>query len=318
MNAAITFGPVPSRRLGRSLGINNIVAPKVCTYGCVYCQVGKTAVHTQLRQEFYGPEEIYTQVRNHLKRSDGEDQPDYLTFVANGEPTLDANLGRSIQRIKTFGIPIAVITNGSLLHEPDVVQALLQADWVSVKMDAADETTWRRINLPVKGLAFDTLLKSVTTFAHRFHGTLCTETMLIDQKNDTSDHLNRLAALIAKLEPAISYLSVPTRPPSVKSVKGPNEQQLTHAWDIFTSHGINTELLTGFEGTDTGFSGNAAADILSITAVHPLRADMMEELLRHDKAGFEVVELLLRQGNIAAIQHNDHTFYLRTLKKNKK
>jgi len=155
MNAPITFGPIPSRRLGRSLGINNIVAPKVCTYACVYCQVGKTAVHTMDRREFYGPEEIYTRVRNHLKRSDGEDQPDFLTFVANGEPTLDLNLGRSIHRLKTFGIPIAVITNATLLHEPDVVQALLQADWVSVKMDAADETTWRRVNLPVKELNFD-------------------------------------------------------------------------------------------------------------------------------------------------------------------
>lgn len=318
MSAAITFGPVPSRRLGRSLGINNIVAPKVCSYACVYCQVGKTAVHTLERQPFYGPEEIFNQVRNHLKRSDGEDQPDYLTFVANGEPTLDTNLGATIRRLKIFDIPIAVITNATLLHIPGVVQALLEADWVSVKVDAADETTWRRVNLPVKEINFALQLQSITAFARRFGGKLCTETMLVSGRNDAGHQLETTARFVASVKPAVAYLSVPTRPPAVKLTKAPDEEVLNHAWNLFNQAGINTELLTGFEGTTTGYTGNAETDILSITAVHPLRHDMLEELLHNDNAPAGTVEKLLDEGRIKAIEYNSHIFYLRSLKKNSK
>jgi len=316
MNTGITFGPVPSRRLGRSLGINNIVAPKVCSYACVYCQVGKTAVHTAKKQAFYGPEEIFAQVRRHLMRIKDDNLPDYITFVANGEPTLDINLLLSINRLKTFGIPVAVITNATMMHDAEVVEALLEADWVSVKVDAADEDTWRRINLPVKTLDFDVHLASISAFAEQFAGTLCTETMIVAQKNDSDLQIQAIADFVMNIEPSVAYLSVPTRPPAVKSVKTPNEEQLAMAWDIFTSHGMHTEFLTGFEGTSTGFTGHAEADILGITAVHPLRHDMLAELLRNDKAGFEVVESLLTKGILTAVKHKSHIFYLRTLKKN--
>jgi len=315
MSTSVVFGPVPSRRLGRSLGINNIVAPKVCSYACIYCQVGKTSTHTCVRQGFYGPEEVYNQVRNHLKLSDGEDQPDYLTFVANGEPTLDINLDRTIQRLRTFGIPIAVITNATLLHDAEVTRALMQVDWVSVKIDAADEATWRTINLPVKGMNFALHIAAIRSFAKRYKGILCTETMLIEGKNDSENHLHKLAEIIAPLHPGVAYLSIPTRPPSVRATRAPEEEQITLAWNIFTAKKINTELLTGFEGTNAGFSGHAEADILNITAVHPLRDDMLEELLANDKSGFDVVEQLISSGKLKSIDYNSHKFYIRRFKK---
>jgi wyosine [tRNA(Phe)-imidazoG37] synthetase (radical SAM superfamily) len=137
----IAFGPVPSRRLGRSLGINNI-PPKVCTYACVYCQVGRTTEMTIGRRTFYDPDEVLQDVQEKISKSDEAGEPiDYLTFVPDGEPTLDTNLGREIDLLTPLGIPIAVITNNSLLSRQDVRDDLVGADWVSLKVDAVGERT---------------------------------------------------------------------------------------------------------------------------------------------------------------------------------
>jgi wyosine [tRNA(Phe)-imidazoG37] synthetase (radical SAM superfamily) len=139
----IAFGPVPSRRLGRSLGINNIPA-KICTFACVYCQLGNT-IKMQVKQDsFYPPEEILEDVEEKVAeaRARGE-KIDYLAFVPDGEPTLDLNLGKEIELLKSVGIPIAVITNSSLIFKENVREALLLADWVSLKVDAVTEEIWR-------------------------------------------------------------------------------------------------------------------------------------------------------------------------------
>ena len=116
----ISFGPVPSRRLGKSLGINNIISPKVCSYSCIYCQVGETRVLSIKRESFFEPSVIFEKVEQHIKKLRKENYPDYLTFVSNGEPTLDKNLGVSIGLLKSLEIPIAVITNASLLFDETV------------------------------------------------------------------------------------------------------------------------------------------------------------------------------------------------------
>ena len=142
----ITFGPVPSRRLGRSLGINNI-PPKVCTYSCVYCQVGKTRRMQVERCPFYEPEGIFKSVRKQvLKAKKRGESIDYLTFVPDGEPTLDTNLGDEIDLLKSIGIKIAIITNASLIYREDVREDLMKADWVSLKLDSIRKASWRKIN----------------------------------------------------------------------------------------------------------------------------------------------------------------------------
>ena len=144
----ITFGPVPSRRLGRSLGINNI-PPKVCTYACVYCQLGQTNKMRIERQAFCGTEVILGEVRDRVASAfDQGDAIDYLTFVPDGEPTLDLNLGVEISALRELGIPIAVISNASLIWREDVRAELMAADWVSLKLDAILLPTWRRIDRP--------------------------------------------------------------------------------------------------------------------------------------------------------------------------
>lgn len=307
----ISFGPVPSRRLGKSLGINNIVSPKVCSYGCIYCQVGQTLKKSIKRDTFFQPEIIYKNVTQHIKLLSPDNYPDYLTIVSNGEPTLDINLGKIIKLLKKIGIPVAVITNASLLTYRSVKDDLHLADWVSLKMDTAKSDTWHLINRPADGLDFEENLKNIFLFAGEYKGILCTESMIVDGVNDSAEDLLIVAELIKKMNPWKAYLSIPTRPPAEKWVKPPDTEKLNSAWQIFTRMHIKTELLTGFEGSETGFTGNIYEDILNITAVHPLREDTLLKLLEKDKADYLVVESLIKQRLIKSTVYKGKRFFMR-------
>jgi wyosine [tRNA(Phe)-imidazoG37] synthetase (radical SAM superfamily) len=307
----ITFGPVPSRRLGRSLGINNIITPKKCSYSCIYCQVGKTGNPSATREEFFSPGAIEKAVNIHLKQLKDEDMPDYLTFVSNGEPTLDINLGKSITRLKATGIPVALITNGSLLSDSRVFEEISAADWISAKIDAADEEIWRKINRPANNLEFDTILQGISGFFKFFGGIACTETMLVKDVNDSEDHIFRVSEIIHTANPSKAYISVPIRPPAEKPVSPPDEEQLNIAWQTFASTGVDTELLAGFEGTGAGSTGNIYEDILNITAVHPLREDSLQELLVKDNANDQVVKSLISQRLIKMVEYNGRKYFMR-------
>ena len=311
----ISFGPVPSRRLGKSLGINNIIRPKVCSYSCVYCQVGKTARPSLRRQPFFEPEVIMGEVEAHLGKLSSGDEPDYLTFVSNGEPTLDINLGRSIRLLKKLNIPIALITNSSMLWDESVRDDLNQADWVSLKVDAADAGTWETVNHPAEGLTFDILMEGLTLFVRTYKGELRSETMLCKGLNDNEENLSATASIIKKLGTGKSYISIPIRPPADRGVMPPEPEGLNLAWQIFSEAGIEAELLTGFEGVNTGFTGNIYEDILNITAVHPLREDSLRDLLAKNNADFRIVESLLSQRLIRCSVYQGRKFYLRDFQK---
>ena len=307
----ITFGPMPSRRLGMSLGINNIPQQKVCTYSCIYCQVGAKQRYSIARESFYDPWLIHNEVANLLEKLDDKSKPDYLTFVANGEPTLDAKLGNTIRLLKSFNIPIAVITNASLLNDESVANDLMEADWVSVKIDTTEELIWKKLNKPHADLKLDRILQGIVNFAEKYKGLLVTETMLVSNVNDLPENHVRTADFIFKVNPSRVYISIPTRPPSVKTVKPASSEAINHAYQIFINKGLNAELILGFEGTNTGFTGNAADDILNISAVHPLRADTLNELLQKDNATFEVVKQLINEQKIEELTFQSKKFYLR-------
>lgn len=307
----ISFGPIPSRRLGKSLGINNISSAKKCSYSCIYCQVGITRKLSITRQNFFEPDVIFTEVQKHLNSLQESDKPDYLTFVANGEPTLDINLGKSVEKLKIFKIPIAVITNASLLNDKQVRDDLRLADWVSVKVDANNEEIWRAINRPFGSLNFKEHIEGLTQFSDEYKGKLVTETMLVQGINDGTATLNKTAGLIARLKPAIAYIAVPTRPPALSWVEAPDETVINKAYQIFTEEGLNTELILGFEGTNTGFTGNAMEDIINISAVHPIREDTMLELLRKNNADPTILSTLIQGKYIQQIKYGLNTFYIR-------
>ena len=312
-NNKIVFGPVPSRRLGRSLGINNI-PPKICTYSCIYCQIGKTFKMSSERSIFYSPEHIFESVKSKVKdTSNKRGIIDYLTFVPDGEPTLDKNLGKEIDLLKSLGAKIAIITNSSLLGLDDVRKDLYKADLVSVKVDSIDPDTWKKINRPHKSLDLEKIKSGLIEFSKNFKGILFTETMLIKDYNDTPIDLIKTASFIKRLNPQKSFISVPIRPPAEKTVEIPNEEKINLAYQIFCENNLQIEILIGYEGNDFFYSGNVEEEILGITSVHPMRKDAIESYLRKAGVGFEIVIDMIEKNKIREINYKGHKYYLRKI-----
>ncbi|HKI91287.1 MAG TPA: radical SAM protein, partial [Gaiellaceae bacterium] len=306
--AAIAFGPVPSRRLGRSIGINNI-PPKVCSYACIYCQVGATPSPQVEPRPIYPPEEVAAHVVTHVAkvRARGE-RIDYLTFVPDGEPTLDAGLARSIELLRPLGIPIAVISNGSLAWRAEVREALRLADWVSVKVDTVDEATWQRLNRPAAQLRLATVLDGIRMLADGFPGRLASETMLVAAVNDGPAGVSRVGAFLREIGVSTSYLAIPTRPPAVATAHAPDEETVIRAYEVMSETVADVELLIGYEGDAFAASGDPRADLLAITAVHPLRESAVRDLLERSNADWSVVEGLERDGEIRAVEYAGSRF----------
>jgi wyosine [tRNA(Phe)-imidazoG37] synthetase (radical SAM superfamily) len=306
------FGPVPSRRLGRSLGINNI-PPKMCSYSCVYCQLGRTLAMRTERDTFYSPDAVVSQVEAKVNRlSDLGGRIDYLTFVADGEPTLDENLGQEIRRLRPLGINIAVITNASLIAREDVQADLSGADWVSLKVDTVHHQVWNRLNRPHKALDQDRIMQGMLEFRHKFQGQLVTETMLVRGLNDGEQQLQGIASFLRDLAPDKAYLAIPTRPPAVASVCSPTDETLGRAFRLLQEHLPSVEYLIGYEGNTFAATGSAAHDLLSITAVHPMKKEAVEELLARSESDWTVVSALIAQGALVEARYEGEVFYLRT------
>ena len=307
------FGPVPSRRLGRSMGINNIPA-KVCTYNCVYCQLGRTVRMKVERTPFYEPREIFAEARAKVEKARQIGlRIDYLTFVPDGEPTLDVNLGREIEMLRPLGIKVAVITNGSLISRKDVREELAQADWVSLKVDCVREEVWRRINRPQPALHLPAILQGMQDFAKFFKGELVTETMLVRGINNNLGHLQAVARLIERLQPAKAYVSVPTRPPAEKWVETPDEKSVNEAYQIFSQHLKRVEYLIGYEGNDFALAGDPQENILSITAVHPMREEALRRVLAEADIDWSLVDGLVKEGKLVVLEYRGKVFYMRKL-----
>jgi wyosine [tRNA(Phe)-imidazoG37] synthetase (radical SAM superfamily) len=308
----IAFGPVPSRRLGRSLGINNI-PPKVCTYSCIYCQVGKTHTLQVERCPFYEPNEIFKAVKKKVKDALREGEPiDYLTFVPDGEPTLDANLGLEIDRLKTLGIKTAVITNGSLIYHNDVKKDLMKADWVSLKFDSAWKACWRKINRPHRDLELGLIMKGMLDFSKIFPGKLVTETMLVEGISTDPDILKEMAEFLTSLNPAKAYLAIPTRPPAENWVHPPAPEDINVAFQVFHENLDQVEYLIGYEGDAFAFTGNVEEDLLSITSVHPMRESAVREYLKKAGADWSAVNKLLAQSKLIETDYAGQKFFLRS------
>lgn len=306
----LVFGPVPSRRLGNSLGINNI-PPKICSYSCVYCQLGSTIdMHTN-RMNFYPVEKIVDAVKSRVQETEAAgNKIDYLTFVPDGEPTLDINIGKEIKGLKGLGIKIAVITNSSLIWMRDVMDDLLNADWVSLKVDTVIPSIWREINRPSEDLDLIRIMSGMEKFSQEFDGFLATETLLVQNLNDSEENIRKTAQFIEKLRPDKSYISIPTRPPAEKWVSPPHEEVVTKAYLTFRNLLNNVELLTGYEGTSFFYTGDVEQDILSITSVHPMREDAVRELLGKSKKNWSLVEAMLREDKLKEVVYKGNKYYV--------
>lgn len=307
----ITFGPVPSRRLGRSLGINNI-PPKSCSYSCLYCQVGATRGKTIAPHEFYHPTEICQAVETQVQKvRAANERIDYLTFVPDGEPGLDINLDKSIELLRPLDIPIAIISNASLLWLPEVREAISKADWVSVKVDSVLESVWKKVNRPHENLQLNKVLDGIQQFAQEFCGHLVSETMLIQNINDSRDNVMGIATFLEEIGVVTAYLAIPTRPCAEPDISGASEEFLNWAYQQFASYVPKVECLLGYEGDEFAYSGDVEQDLLSITAVHPMRESAVRALLNKAQADWQIVEKLISEGKLVKTEYLEEQYYLR-------
>jgi len=270
------FGPVPSRRLGQSLGIDTIPL-KTCNWNCVYCQLGRTMPLTNKRKDYYPPGEILTEVRSALQaHKPGE--IDWVTFVGSGEPLLCASTGWLIRQVKALtDLPVAFITNGSLLYRPTVRKALLAADAVLPTLDAGSMLLYRKINRPHPAVTFERLIAGLIAFRQEYTGKLWVEVMLVKGLNDTEPALYDLGVALRKIQPDVIHLNLPTRPPAESWVQPPDAAGLMRAKSIL---GTVAEIVPPPHGSfDLSGEADILGAILGIIARHPMRQEELESTL---------------------------------------
>jgi len=268
----VVFGPVPSRRLGQSLGIDPIPL-KTCNWNCVYCQLGRTVPLTNVRREYVPRAEILAEVKRALS---ARTKIDWITFVGSGEPTLHSGIGWLIREVKSLtDLPIAVITNGSLLYLPDVRADLAAADAVLPTLDAGTPELYRRINRPHPDITFARLVEGLVAFRREYCGKLWVEVMLVRGLNDDEATLCDIAAVLRQIQPDQVHILMPTRPPAETWVQPADAAGVIRATAIL---GNIARVVHPVEGTFdlTGFD-NVVDAIVSIITRHPMRE---EELIR--------------------------------------
>jgi wyosine [tRNA(Phe)-imidazoG37] synthetase (radical SAM superfamily) len=312
----VTFGPVPSRRLGRSLGVNNLGPTKCCSYSCVYCQLGGTRGRQCRRRAFVASETVVAAVAERVAECSRTGQGiDHITIVPEGEPTLDGNLGATIRGLRPLGIPIAVITNGSLLWRPDVRADLAAADVVSVKVDVRRHASWRRLNRPPHSLDIASVLWGILDFARDYRGELLTETMLVEGYNDDTAAVEGVTDFLVKVQPHRAYLAVPTRPPANRFVRPPPEQAVLNAYAIMTRQVRSVELLISEEDGPFGHGDDPERDLLGILAIHPMKESAVRVYLQEIDAPWDIVDHLLERGRLVRIEYQDVPFLLRRIRR---
>ena len=266
------------------------------------------------RARFYGVDPVLRAVEERARCAEASgESADALTFVPDGEPTLDVDLGAMIAAVGRLGPRVAVITNASLMGDPGVRADLAAADWVSVKVDAVTEATWRRIDRPAGRLRLDRILQGILRFSEAFEGMLVTETMLVAGCNDGSEDLDAVAAFLSDVKPSVAYISAPTRPPAEASVRAPGPATMVRAFDQFTRHVAHAEYLVAYEGDQFAWAGGAEEELLGTTAVHPMREDAVRALLRNAGADWSVVERLIDDGLVLELVHAGHRYLVRNL-----
>lgn len=290
MTMKYVFGPVPSRRLGQSLGIDTIPS-KSCNWNCVYCQLGRTAPLTNERMAYFPCEDILAETAQTL----ADHQPgeiDFVTFVGSGEPTLHSKIGQLILGVKSLtDLPVAVITNGSLLYLPEVRRDLAQADVVLPSLDAGTADLYRRINRPHPEISFERLVDGLLSFRQEYSGRLWIELMLVQGLNDTAIALQEIAEVLRRIEPDEVHINLPTRPPAESWVRQPEEEGLMRAMAVL---GDIARVVHPAEGSfDLSGYDHVVDAIIGIITRHPMRQEELERTLAQWAPG-QVAEALDR------------------------
>ena len=279
------FGPVPSRRLGRSLGVSPI-PKKTCNYSCVYCQLGRTNKMTAKRQEFFPLEKILEEFDEHFHC---DENYDVITIVGEGEPTLYSSLGDLIIELQLrTEKPVAVITNSALLADEDVRNELLSADIVLPSLDCVDQDMFRAVDRPHGSIKFDSVYSGLVEFSKAYKGQLYLEVMLMDGINDDMDSLNKFKELISPICYDRLYINTPVRPPAESYIKECSAEAIERAVSVLGGISIDS-LASGSFSSDIKDDFEA---VISIIGRHPMNQFEIGSFLQSrgtDEAGCNIV-----------------------------
>jgi len=250
------YGPVPSRRLGLSLGVD-LVPFKTCTLDCIYCQLGRTTTLDIQRREFAPVDRIVVDIETALRE---RPTPDFLSLAGSGEPTLHSGLGELVARIReATRIPIALITNGTLLWLPEVRAAVVDVDVVLPSLDAGDEETFRQVNRPHPEITFDRLVSGLRTFRDEYDGQIWLEVFLVRGVTDTEEEVARIARLVSEIRPDRVQLNTAVRPTAEAGLAPVGEDRLKELAQLFDPP---AEVVADFRGPHQATREAARAGVI--------------------------------------------------------
>ncbi|MFC2158441.1 radical SAM protein [Acidobacteriota bacterium] len=299
------YGPVPSRRLGYSLGVD-ILPFKTCTLSCIYCQLGSVSDRVTVRKDYYDIEELLSQIQSVL---DSGRKIDYFTFSGSGEPTLNSQIGQIILKLKQMSaIPVAVLTNSTTLIQREVRESLLPADLVVPSLDAVTPEIFNRINRPDPSVHVEDVIQGLISFRQEFQGQIWLEIMLIKGVNDSEKHVDLLKQTITLIKPDRIQLNTVERPPAELTAQPLTQEEMEKIRKVF---GSQAEIITDFSKLQQPeLSSDLGGAILSIIQRRPVTAlDLKQSLGR---AGDEIetcIRSLMASKKIKGIKHKGKTYY---------
>ena len=294
------FGPVPSRRMGRSLGISPI-PKKTCNYSCVYCQLGRTNKMTNKREEYFLLEDILSEFDSHHD----EDSYDVITIVGEGEPTLYSRLGELIVEIKKRSKkPVAVITNGALLYDKNVRSELMNADIVLPSLDSYNEEMFKRIDRPYGRIKFDEVWEGLVDFTNEYKGQIYMEIMLMNGVNDDEKSLLEFKKLLEQIKYDRLYINTPVRPPAEEYIEESSKESIQKAVEILK--GVSIDMLSS-----VGFSSDIEDDyqaVISIIGRHPMNQFEIRSFLE-SRENKDIDKLMQQLSEDDKVQKMDYKGY---------
>lgn len=310
------FGPVPSRRLGMSLGVD-LVPSKVCSLDCVYCEVGKTTKLTTERKEYI----LYEEVKNELSSFFAKNtDPDYITFSGSGEPTLNSRIGEVLDLIKAMkpSIPVAVLTNGTLLSDPSVKKALLQADVVLPSLDAATEKIFQQINRPEPGLSIEKYIQGIYDFRKEYSGKIWLEILILPGYNDHTSELDAIKKAVLKINPDQVQINTLDRPGSLANLRGATRAELNKIVEYWNLENVQIITSSPTRKNIKSYREDIESAILETISRRPCTLDDLRSLLGiHVNEINKYLDVLEKEGIIEVNTQERGYFYKQKTSPNK-
>ncbi len=300
-----TYGPVPSRRLGRSLGVD-LVPLKTCDYDCIYCQLGSTSRTTLERREYVPVDEV---VRDVAERLEDAPRPDYVTLAGSGEPTLHSRFGEVAERTREItDVPIALLTNGSLFYLPEVRAGCAAVDLVLPSLDAGDEETFRCINRPDPELRLEKVVEGLVALGEEFEGRIWLEVFVVQGVNSSDAQVKRIRAQVVRIQPDRVQINTAVRPPAEGSVTAPSWERLVEIRDML---GPRAEIVAAAAASPLDPEAKAEKrEVLDLLLRRPCTLeDIAEGLGIHRNQAVKYLQALLDEGAVRRRQRRYRTYY---------